>query len=428
MDILRLLFIRLSALGDVVHALPAAFNIKKRFPDTRLTWIVEPPQLELLENNPLVDEVIVMPKSAWVSGIFNAEKCPSILREMNEFVSDLVERRFDVAIDLQGLMKSALIGYISGAPIRIGYGGTKEKADLLYTHRLPVSDFRAPDKHVVDLHMELSEYLLRIFGKSDVESSAEVKFILPPPSSETISKVGMMVSAQKNLVSSIGDDADGGAGKNAGKSLLEGSRAVLPVSGSETEDSKVTDKDMVASGQSNFAVGSNIGSKKELVLIPGTTWETKIWPYENWADLSQMLVTKYDSRIILVGGPSDIETNRNIKNSIESLCPQARVNDLTGRTVISDLVELFNQVGMVIGLDTGPLHLAAAVGACPVLAIHGSTPWGRNGPYGEQCHTVHLDLECQPCFKRICPIETKECLTELTARHVFDRIVALTDS
>ncbi|HMP54157.1 MAG TPA: glycosyltransferase family 9 protein, partial [Candidatus Melainabacteria bacterium] len=96
-----------------------------------------------------------------------------------------------------------------------------------------------------------------------------------------------------------------------------------------------------------------------------------------------MIIRRFGSRILLVGGPSDTANNVIIKEDIERRCPEGTVRDASGRTSISDLIELFGRVDLVVGLDTGPLHLAAAVGGCPVLAIHGATPWGRNGPYGD---------------------------------------------
>ncbi|HMP54156.1 MAG TPA: glycosyltransferase family 9 protein, partial [Candidatus Melainabacteria bacterium] len=250
MDILRLLFIRLSALGDVVHALPAAAAIKKGLPDTKLSWIAEPPQMELLRDNPLVDEVIEMPKSAWISGLRSPREFLSTQAEIFKFFSNLRARKFDIAIDFQGLMKSALIGYISGAPVRVGYGGTRERSDLLYTHRLEVGDFRAFDRHVVDLHLQLSERLLTIQGVGDVESSAGAEFILPPPKISNRENVDRLFSE------------------------LSSYHLEAPPVPSETGGGAV--KSLAAAGRNGV-----------VVMIPGTTWETKIWPLEKWGELAE---------------------------------------------------------------------------------------------------------------------------------------------
>lgn len=392
---MRLLFIRLSALGDVIHALPAAYNIKNKHPDTKLTWIVEPPQLELLKDNELVDQVIAMPKSAWVSGLSKPGSLLATNREIVRFFSDLRKMKFDIAVDLQGLLKSSLIGYISGAPIRVGYGSAREFSHLLYSHRMAVDDFYDHDNHIVDLHLQLSEYLLRIIGADDVESSAKARFLLPPPK----------LSNQENIdrLLSYGPTSKPGIEGGIGADLV----AQKSLSGAGAQSSSC---DLV---------------NGDVVFIPGTTWQSKIWPYEKWADLASLLYERYRARMIIIGGPGDGETNRSIKAMIEKSCPGGSVLDLTGSTSIIDLIELLGRVPLVIGLDTGPLHLAAAVQRPKVIAIHGATAWGRNGPYGEQCKTVQLELSCQPCFKRVCPLGTKECLTELTARHVFSKVEEL---
>ena len=374
----------------MIHALPAAANIKNKRPDTKLIWIAQPPQLELLHNNPVIDEVIELPKSAWLSGLMQADKFVETKNEINQFFHQLRNLNIDVAVDLQGLLKSALIGYTSGAPVRIGYKGAREFSDLLYTHRVGVGDYYSFDKHVVEHHIQLSEQVLRILDQTDVESSAHPQFSFPPPSENSKRKID---------------------------ELLGITEAASPTVEPDSEDR------LVANSKSLGAFDYS----EDFVFIPCTTWQSKTWPKENWVELAHLVFEKYHSRILLVGGPDDQNVNQEIKNLIVEKSPEATVIDISGRTSISDLLELFGRrsTRSVIGLDTGPLHLAAAVGVPSVLAIHGSTPWLRNGPYGSKCMTVQLELECQPCFKRICPLNTLECLTELTARHVFAKLEKL---
>ena len=387
---MKLLFIRLSAMGDVIHALPAANFLKKELPDTKLTWIVQPPQLELLYNNPAVDEVIEMPKAAWLSGLSNPANWLKASSSAGQFFSMLREQKFDASIDLQGLLKSSILGYAAGAPIRVGYKGVREFSDLLYTHKLDVGDYFGPHKHVVDLHLQLSEYLLRILGKSDVESSARANFLLPPPPAESIRKI-------ENLLGISGKDYIEGGGEAKSPAAVEGSKMVAA-------------RDPLS-----------------VVLIPGTTWASKIWPLQKWTELSELMDSEMNCRFILIGSKGEIETNRNIESDIKTKVGDAKVLNLTGDTSILDLIALYERVDLVLGLDTGPLHLASAAGKPKVVAIHGSTPYGRNGPYPGYGVTAHLNLDCQPCFKRTCPLGTLECLTELTARHVLNEIEKVLD-
>jgi len=102
-----------------------------------------------------------------------------------------------------------------------------------------------------------------------------------------------------------------------------------------------------------------------------------------------------------------------------------RVANLTGRTSILDLIALFKMADLVIGADTGPLHIAAATGKPKVVGIFGSTPDKRNGPYGQQCRTIALALSCQPCFTKICPLGTTACLKDMSDQYVFDRLTEM---
>ncbi|MDT8903819.1 glycosyltransferase family 9 protein [Anaeroselena agilis] len=120
----NILIVKLSAIGDVVHALPVAYALKQCFPAARITWVVEKPAYDLLANNPCIDEIIVFdkPKLKKVSGIFTY--APG-------FVRLLRSRRFDLALDLQALFKSGAIAYMSGAPERYVYCNTRELSDKL---------------------------------------------------------------------------------------------------------------------------------------------------------------------------------------------------------------------------------------------------------------------------------------------------------
>jgi ADP-heptose:LPS heptosyltransferase len=102
-----------------------------------------------------------------------------------------------------------------------------------------------------------------------------------------------------------------------------------------------------------------------------------------------------------------------------------RMINLTGKTEIKDLLALFQMTDIVVGADTGPLHLAAAVGKSKVLGIFGSTPVKRNGPYGANSATLSLNLECQPCFQKECPLGTLACLHELSPNVAFEQVMRL---
>lgn len=120
----NILIVKLSAIGDVIHALPVAPALKKCFPQARITWIVEKTAYELLENNPYIDELILFEKA-------NFKTAGGILKNAPKFVNNLREYHFDLAIDLQGLFKSSIIAFLSGANNRFVYENSREGSHLL---------------------------------------------------------------------------------------------------------------------------------------------------------------------------------------------------------------------------------------------------------------------------------------------------------
>ncbi len=364
---MKVLIIRLSAMGDIVHGLPAAALLKERLPGLELSWLVEPAGVPLLEGNPAVDRVIVFPKKKWLQQLRTVSRLYATAAEAKTWASELKTLQFDAAIDFQGLLKSSVLGLVSGARKRFGFQGTREGADKFLTHRLDVGDYFSPETHVVEHNLRLADFAARVL-LGQTESSAdqsyiyEAKFPLPAPSATSLETLKL----------------------NAGQSF----EAFLS-----------------RPGQRRFA------------FIPGTTWTTKIWDWQKWAELAEMCSETTRLPLLLLGGPSELEMNQHIADRLGS-----RVLNLTGKTDIPMLLELFRHVDTVIGADTGPLHLAAAVGMPQVLAVFGSTPYKRNGPYGAHCCSVALNLECQPCFKKVCPLGTLACLKELSAKQVFAAI------
>ena len=118
----NILVVKLSAIGDVIHALPVSYAIKETYPDAHLTWVVEPPAYPLLEGNPYIDELILFEKAKFRS-------IGGFLREYPPLRRCLRARRYDVSLDLQGLFKSAAIVYTAGARERVGTANMREGAD-----------------------------------------------------------------------------------------------------------------------------------------------------------------------------------------------------------------------------------------------------------------------------------------------------------
>jgi lipopolysaccharide heptosyltransferase I len=165
------LIVRLSAIGDVVHVLPALAALRRAFPEAHIAWIAESLSAQLLEGHPLLDELIVYPRSRWRKRGY-IRSMPS---DMRRFFAEMRRRRFDTAIDFQGLTKSALIPWMSRIPRRIGYGDEdgREVSRWFYTNRVQPP----PDReHVVQRNLALLSTL-------GIETTNEV-FPMPEFSAE----------------------------------------------------------------------------------------------------------------------------------------------------------------------------------------------------------------------------------------------------
>lgn len=364
---MKVLIIRLSALGDIVHGLPAAAHLKRRLPGLRLSWLVEPAGIPLLTGNPAVDSVISFPKKKWLQQLRSVSKLGATALEASAFLKELRTPQFDAAIDFQGLLKSGLLAAGSGAPRRIGFKGTREGAERFLTHALDVGDYFGSGTHVVEHNLRLAEYASRL--------------LLNEPSDNSDSRIPSYIN--------------------------DGLDFPLP-----TPDEQRMEKAKGLLGKESGEEG--------VVFIPGTTWPSKIWPAEHWTRLGKLCLERFPGRLLLLGADLEKESNAKLASELGE-----RVIDLSGKTDILDLIAIFQLAKLVVGADTGPLHLAAACGKAATLGIFGSTPSGRNGPYGKKAESIQLSLECQPCFMKVCPLKTLACLKELSPEQVFEKICRL---
>ena len=145
----RVCLIKPSSLGDVVHALPVLAALRGRWPGAHLAWVVNSGLRGLLEGHPLLDEVIVFERSKMRAGAKG-------VGALGRFGRELRGRGFDLAIDLQGLLRSGLMAWGTGAKVRVGLAGAREGATWFYTHRIPEP---RPRRHAVDRLLAVAEAL-----------------------------------------------------------------------------------------------------------------------------------------------------------------------------------------------------------------------------------------------------------------------------
>ena len=160
--------------------------------------------------------------------------------------------------------------------------------------------------------------------------------------------------------------------------------------------------------------GLGSGQGPLVAVNPIARWRTKLWDAERFAILADRLCNELSCCIVFTGGGRD----RGIIQEICSMMANRSVN-LAGRTTLKELACLYFLCRLVVTTDTGPMHIAAAMG-CPVVALFGPTDPGRTGPYGPGHAVITADLECRPCFKRNC--DHVSCMKQITVDQCFETV------
>ena len=181
-----------------------------------------------------------------------------------------------------------------------------------------------------------------------------------------------------------------------------------------------TDADRHAARQ--ILTTHGISSKERLIGVNlGTTWRTKCWPLENFAEVITQVQKRFDVRILLTGSTAEIPLG-------EALAQLAKVEaiNLIGKTTLMQLGALIESCNLYLTCDSGPMHIAAAVGT-PTIALFGPTSPIRHGPYGENHKVFEKPVECRPCYKRKCPRKDLPhlCMTEIDPHEVITQILKM---
>ncbi len=189
--------------------------------------------------------------------------------------------------------------------------------------------------------------------------------------------------------------------------------ALLKAVGIETDeivfDLPITERDRAE--VENLLAGHGIDRQKTIVAInPVARWPTKLWINERFATVGDHLLEQ-GCVVVFTGSPAD---HGEIDLIISSM--KGRAVNLAGKTSLMSLAALYQEADVVVSTDTGPMHIAAAVGT-PLVAIFGSTaPW-RTGPWGDKHLVLRADLDCSPCLKRNCP-KNSECMRAISVEQV----------
>lgn len=150
-----------------------------------------------------------------------------------------------------------------------------------------------------------------------------------------------------------------------------------------------------------------------VVINPSARWKTKLWKTKRFAALCNAIIERFSCKVVMVG------TSYNEQNKDIASLTNNRVIDLTGKTTLKELAYLMRLSAAVITVDSGPMHIAAAVNV-PVVALFGPTaPW-RTGPYGEIHTVIRKELPCSPCFSRVC--QDMACMEKIEVEDVLKAV------
>ena len=338
----RLLIVRLSAMGDVIHTLPAVQALRDAFPEAMIGWLIEERWSALLcapgtplrgsrsTGRPLVDWVHPVDLKGWGRSFFSIRTAEQIARVWN----DVRSAHYDVAIDLQGAIRSAVLARWSGAPVVWGASQTRETpASLWYTRKAIVRG-----AHVIEQNVSVAEEIL----------GARVR----PP------------------------------------------RVQFPKS--EAAEATIQSR-LHEMGIGDFAI-----------LNPGAGWGAKRWPAERYGEVALEL-SACGVRSVVNFGPGEESLASKVESGSGGSARSLQCS-------ISELIALTRRARLFIGGDTGPLHLASALGI-PVVGIYGPTDPARNGPYGTK--SVVLRNPASPTTHSRIP-DPDEAMLEITVETVVE--------
>jgi lipopolysaccharide heptosyltransferase II len=313
---MKILFIKLGALGDVINTLPLAITLHEQL-HAHIHWLVEPLSYPLVSSHSSVERTILFDKKHWPQAL------PGVLKELQS-------EEFDIALDLQRLIKSGLFCMASKSARRIGFDKArcKEFTWLFPFERIAAAD---PTAHMAHQYLDFARYL--------GVNPSEIRWDIP-------------------ITGRMPVDLPG----------------------------------------------------KYVVLNIGATTSAKRWTPEGFASLARELMDRYALQAVLTGGPVD----EPMAHKIESMAGDKIVN-LVGKTSFQDLIEIIVRALAVVTCDTGPMHLAVALGK-EVIALIGPTNPKRTGPL--RGRIIRQDLDCMPCNQRQC--ENPVCMRGITAEMVLD--------
>jgi heptosyltransferase-1 len=370
----RILLIKLSALGDVIHTIPLLNALRRRYPAARIDWLLKPSVAELIRLHPAVSNVLVYGENHTEAPRYNWEGVTHWLGLMLDqrflgMLRGIRRARYDLVIDVHCQMRTAFVTLVSGAPTRIGFGkpqpevwqeagkllpegtiqrswkGAREVSWLAYTHHIPLPTL---DVHAVDRYLSAGRML------GTVDTRADFDFPISPA---IAAKVDRLLEARG-----------------------------IPL------------------------------QHDAIVLAPAALWETKRWQPEGFAEVARHFI-RAGRPVVLIGSKDE----RPECEQIAAAAPGTV--DLAGQTTLVELAALLKRAAICLTNDSGPMHMAVALDK-PVASVFGPTNPDWIGPYGRYDAVLRSRPACSPCYLRNLSRcnHRHACMTEVPAADVIHRM------
>ncbi|MGI9215337.1 MAG: lipopolysaccharide heptosyltransferase I [Gammaproteobacteria bacterium] len=369
---MKILVIKMSSIGDLIHTFPAIIDAKLHIKDLSIDWMVDEDFLEIINiyknfnNLQAIDQIISIPLRKIKRNILKE----LIKFNFKNFLNQVRSVEYDLIIDPQGLLKSALLAKLAKTKNIVGFdfNSCREKfASFLYQNKITVNK---------DLHA--------IFRTKKLFANS-----LNYPYQEEIGKInyGLDLKSFKNLT--------------------------------------------------KFIPETLFNHKKYIVLLHGTSWESKHWSINYWNQLSKLIIADNISIVIFVNDIKQQQFAEQLLTFLNNTLDNNESNNYKNKIIILSklnfsniIVILANALG-VVAVDTGFAHLAASIGL-PIVGIYGPTSISRSGVLGNKSLNLQSNYPCSPCYSRICLKYYNEgfkikqpCFLELTPNIVFEQLIRL---
>ncbi len=317
----RILIVKPSSLGDVLHAFPAVTFLAEHLPGTAFDWLVAPQFAEIVRYHPAVDRVLFFRRK-------QLGKALSFPKEFGILVRELRRNRYDAVIDFQGLLRSAAVSRLARAAVTAGPEHPRESAAAIFYKRKLSQG--GENTHAVRRNLAMAADFLGI-------PPPEEPVFQMPAADDSFRKVALLV-----------------------RKIAEG---------------------------------------KIAAIAPGARWPSKQWPASFFAEAANFVAQRHsDCAFLILGAKSEKQCGAELAAAIH-----APTVNLTGMTSTSELVEAIRQSGALLCNDSGPMHIAAALGR-PLISFFGPTDPVLTGPFSRNAVVMRPnDLTCLNCFRFECP-------------------------